>query len=81
MRPHQYEWFLKRPAPGAQALAAIAPREVILLKRHIQQPFQHLGLLGAGDGLLSCDDEAGHAIDPQPMRAEVFGMHRLSLLT
>ena len=52
-----------------------------MLKRHIQQPFQHLRLLRAGDGLLSCDDKAGHAIDPQPMCAEVFGMHRLSFLT
>jgi hypothetical protein len=81
MRPHQYRRFHKRPASAAQALAAIAPGVVIMLKRHIQQPFQHLRLLRAGYGLLSCDDKAGHAIDPQPMRAEVFGMHRLSLLT
>ena len=81
MRPHRYGCFHKRTAPAVQASAAIAPAEVILLKRHIQQPFQNLGFLGAGNGLLSRDDEAGHAIDAKPMRAEVFGMHRLSLLT
>ena len=51
----------------------------MLLQGDIQQPFQHLGFLRAGDGLLPGNDEAGHAIDPQPMGAEVFGMHRLGL--
>jgi len=73
--------FPKAQAWGAQASAAIATAVVILLKRDIQQPFQNLGFLGAGNGLLSRDDEAGHAINPKPMRTEVFGMHRLSLLT
>jgi hypothetical protein len=54
---------------------------VVLLQRHIQQPFQNFGLLRAGKGLLPCDNDAGHAIDPETMGAKVFGMHRLSLLT
>ena len=68
---------------GAQhaSIARLATREVILLQRHIEQPFQNFGLLRAGNGLLPCDNEAGHAIDPETMGAKVFGMHRLSLLT
>ena len=39
---------------GAQhaSIARLAAREVILLQRHIEQPFQHFGLLRAGNGLL-----------------------------
>lgn len=68
---------------GAQhaSIARLATRKVILLQRHIQQPFQHFGLLRAGNGLLPGNNETGHAIDAQPMRAEVFGMHRFSFLT
>jgi hypothetical protein len=50
-----------------------------LLQSHIQQSFQHLRLLRAGDGLLPGHDETGHAVNAQAMRPQIFGMYRIDL--
>ena len=66
--------------PPSSPLPSFPPLlRAILDQRHIQQPFQHLRLLRPGDRVPPRHHEAGHPVDPQPMRPEVVGMHRLHL--
>ena len=41
----------------------------------IQQTFDHLGFLGAGDGMHAINNEAGHAVDAQPVGPKVVGVN------
>ena len=45
--------------------------------RQIDQPFEHLGFLGAGNGVLAVDQETGNAVYPEAMRVQIFGMHKI----
>jgi hypothetical protein len=47
--------------------------------RDVQQAFQYLRLLRAGDGVAAADQEAGHAVDAQPMRPQVLGVYHLAI--
>ena len=45
----------------------------------IEQPFDHLRLLSACNGVAAADDEAGDAVDPEAVRAQVLAVHRIHL--
>ena len=49
-------------------------------RRDIQQSLDHLRFLRAGDGMAAGDDEAWHAVDAQPVRPEVVGVHGVHLI-
>jgi hypothetical protein len=46
----------------------------------VDQPFEHLGFLSTGDGVLAVDQKAGNPVDAQPVGVQVFGVDEFGAL-
>jgi hypothetical protein len=69
-----------RPRPGATKWGVKGLGLLCFDRSHVEQPLDHFRLLRPGDRMAPGNDEAGHAVDAQPVRPQAVGMNRIEFV-
>src|SRR5947208_1183065 len=78
-------YLRKRQCASRHSLSLQHVTETLILRRaipcgEVEQALDHVRLLGPGDRMPSGHDEAGHAVDAEPVGAEIVGVDGVDVL-